>query len=63
MIILFKACARCHKGDVVVDKDMYGWNMLCLQCGYMKDLPRLVGDEADSFVQWLHGKQPLAKAG
>ncbi|MCH7744823.1 MAG: hypothetical protein IIC84_01975 [Chloroflexi bacterium] len=24
-------------GDVIVDRDIYGWNALCLQCGYMKD--------------------------
>lgn len=36
-IIVFKACPRCGVGDVVVDKDMWGWNAQCLQCGYMKD--------------------------
>lgn len=36
-MIMFKACPRCQAGDVVVDKDIYGWNLLCLQCGYMKD--------------------------
>ena len=46
--IIFKACPRCGTGDVVVDRDMYGWNVQCLQCGYVKDFnsPR----EAVEFV-------------
>ena len=38
MIIWLKACPRCETGTVMVDRDVYGWNILCLQCGYMKDL-------------------------
>ena len=37
-MIRFKSCPRCEMGDVVVDRDIYGWNILCLQCGYMRDL-------------------------
>ena len=37
-MIRFKSCPRCKMGDVIVDRDIYGWNALCLQCGYMKDL-------------------------
>jgi len=32
-----KACPRC-KGDVYLEKDMYGWYEQCLQCGYSRDL-------------------------
>ena len=40
-----KACPRCREGDVVVDRDIYGWNALCLQCGFMADLtgPKFAG--------------------
>lgn len=37
-MIWLKSCPRCEMGDVIVDRDIYGWNVLCLQCGYMKDL-------------------------
>ena len=37
-MIWFKACPRCRVGDLVLDQDLYGWNILCLQCGYMKDV-------------------------
>ncbi len=48
-MILLKACQRCHTGDVVTDRDMYGLYILCLQCGYMKDLANQV--EADGILQ------------
>lgn len=37
-MLWFKACPRCKNGDLELGKDMYGWNILCLQCGYMRDL-------------------------
>ncbi len=37
-MLLMKTCPRCREGDVVVDRDIYGWNALCLQCGFMVDL-------------------------
>ncbi len=37
-MLLFKACPRCREGAVVVDRDIFGWNALCLQCGFMVDL-------------------------
>ena len=48
-MLLLKTCPRCREGDVVVDRDIYGWNALCLQCGFMADLaePR----DADQFLK------------
>ena len=37
-MIWFKSCPRCETGAVVLDKDFYGKHIMCLQCGYMKDL-------------------------
>jgi hypothetical protein len=37
----FKSCPRC-KGDVLVDRDYYGWYEQCLQCGYQRDLKDMV---------------------
>jgi len=38
MIIWFKACPRCKLGLVLLEKDIYGQHIQCLQCGYMKDV-------------------------
>jgi len=37
-----KSCPRCKKGDVRFDRDQYGWYEYCIQCGYMRDLERMV---------------------
>ena len=34
----FKACPRCKTGDIELGRDIYGRHILCLQCGYMRDL-------------------------
>jgi len=36
-MVLFKACPRC-RGDLHVNRDMYGEYRECLQCGYMEDV-------------------------
>lgn len=40
-MLRFKSCPKC-KGDVVVDRDYYGWYEQCLQCGYLCDLKNSV---------------------
>ena len=52
-MLLLKTCPRCRGGDVVVDRDIYGWNALCLQCGFMADLtgPKF----ADQALKTLRG--------
>ncbi len=30
-------CRRC-KGDLVIEKDVYGWYEECVQCGYTHDI-------------------------
>lgn len=40
-MLRFKICPRC-KGDVLIDKDIYGWYEQCLQCGYQRDLKKVV---------------------
>jgi len=36
-----KSCPKC-KGDVMVDRDEYGWYEHCLQCGHRRDMESLV---------------------
>jgi len=36
--MLFKACPRC-KGDMHVNRDIYGDYKECLYCGFMEDIP------------------------
>ena len=33
-MIYFKTCPRCS-GDQAVEKDMYGWYVVCLHCGHV----------------------------
>ncbi len=40
-MLRFKSCPRC-RGDVLIDKDVYGWYEQCLQCGYQRDLKNVV---------------------
>lgn len=39
-MVLFKSCPRCQTGDLVEKDDMYGVYVQCLQCGYVRDVPR-----------------------
>ena len=36
--VSFKACPRCSAGDIIRERDTFGWYEMCLQCGFMKDL-------------------------
>ncbi|MBI2906338.1 MAG: hypothetical protein HYX92_01640 [Chloroflexi bacterium] len=36
-MIKLKACVKCN-GDVLVERDAYGWYEQCLQCGRLRDL-------------------------
>ncbi|MEE8318411.1 MAG: hypothetical protein V3R36_02100 [Dehalococcoidales bacterium] len=40
-MLRFKSCPRC-RGDVLIDRDVYGWYQQCLQCGYQRDLKNIV---------------------
>jgi hypothetical protein len=35
-----KICPRCQ-GRIFLERDQYGWYMLCLQCGYLRDIHSL----------------------
>jgi len=36
-----KSCPRCG-GDLLIEKDMYGWSEKCFQCSFSRDLKELV---------------------
>jgi len=38
-MINFKGCPKC-RGDIHVAEDIFGKYLSCLQCGYLKDLPK-----------------------
>lgn len=40
-----KSCPRC-RGNVLIDRDVYGWYQQCLQCGYQRDLKSMVKAKA-----------------
>jgi hypothetical protein len=37
-----KSCPRCS-GDVIVDRDIYGWYEWCFQCGYHRERQAVPG--------------------
>ena len=40
-MIKFDSCPRC-RGDMILNKDHYGWYERCLQCGYEHNLDSIV---------------------
>lgn len=36
-VLRLKGCPRCN-GDMVVEKDEWGWYEQCIQCGHLHDL-------------------------
>jgi len=50
-----KGCPRC-KGDVVVERDRWGWYEECIQCGYLRDLQNIV-DVKQQAVQQGHNME------
>ncbi len=47
-----KGCTRCG-GDLFLDRDQYGWQEHCLQCGYRGDLESI----AEAKKQMAEGKK------
>ncbi len=43
-MLQLKSCQRCGKGDMVVDKDQYGWFRQCILCSFIEDVPKEVVD-------------------
>ena len=41
VMLRLKSCPRC-KGDIVRDRDQWGWYEQCIQCGYLRDLQNVV---------------------
>ena len=37
-MVWFKSCPRCTTGDLTLENDLYGWHVLCLACGFDKDI-------------------------
>ena len=40
-MLRLKSCPRC-KGDVLLEKDKYGWYEQCLQCSYLRDMETIL---------------------
>jgi hypothetical protein len=52
-----KNCPRC-KGNVYLEKDMYGWYEQCLQCGYSRDLDTLYVEQILAAREDITSKLP-----
>ena len=51
-MIFLKACPKCL-GDLMLESDIYGKYLACLQCGLTRDLPESFEPEAEE-VRRLH---------
>ena len=40
-MMYFKGCPKCQ-GDLYLREDMHGKYVSCMQCGYLRDLPKEV---------------------
>lgn len=38
-MLWLKECPKCENGDLVMDRDLYGFYRSCVQCGYYEELP------------------------
>ncbi|MBA7672787.1 hypothetical protein ES703_80974 [subsurface metagenome] len=41
-VLRLKSCPKCKRGDLVLDRDHYGWYEYCMQCGYVCNLKSTV---------------------
>ena len=55
-----KSCARCG-GDVVLERDEWGWFLECLQCGYLVDLEGMAAlkEEPEEITQKMLSSDSL----
>jgi hypothetical protein len=49
IMLSWQSCPKC-KGKIYIDRDLYGWFVECLMCGYSRDLEEL-GIPQDRSVQ------------
>jgi len=42
-----KSCPRC-KGDIMLERDRWGWYEQCIQCGYLRDLENPAEEEGQN---------------
>lgn len=59
-IARFKACPKCQKGDVALNRDFFGWYVQCLQCGYLKDVS--APEEAELVLKRPEGDKELIES-
>jgi ssDNA-binding Zn-finger/Zn-ribbon topoisomerase 1 len=45
-MLKFKSCPKC-RGDILLDRDEWGWYEQCIQCGYLRDVPGVVRIEPE----------------
>ncbi len=43
----YKACPKCH-GDLALGQDIYGWYVQCMQCGLLKEVPKVAKPAAET---------------
>ncbi len=49
-MIKMHGCKKCN-GALLLDKDEFGWYEQCIQCGYTRDIPRVVPPDRPSMAE------------
>ena len=52
-MLLFKSCPKCGDGDLRKESDHYGPYLLCVQCGFMRDIPAAVPVPAEPAITFM----------
>ena len=58
-MLKLKGCPKC-KGDLIIDRDMYGWFEQCIQCGYLHPMEPVSKVELPAMDQ---AKRELVRVG
>jgi len=62
--MVFRGCNRCV-GDLYVEDDLGGSELVCLQCGNRMPQDALASvalRDDGSLIRWLHSQQPMQSA-
>ena len=57
-MVWYKSCPKCGRGDLMLERDTYGWFRQCVQCGYLEDLR--VAEKSASVPQLVAERQQAA---
>jgi DNA-directed RNA polymerase subunit M/transcription elongation factor TFIIS len=58
-MMFLKACPRC-RGDLYINRDIYGTYLECVQCGYIRDLAEETASRLKATADSLEAERKAA---